>query len=119
MSLQFVVRNMSSVVRSRDWRERLIDHPALMAEVYIMLENSTYIRLKLFRLWKQWQEKNLVRRLQGKLPAKIRDRRGKSRRLRGQRAPVLHLLDFQIDYFVNSKQSLAFLDVVANSNILN
>ena len=33
MSLQFVVRNMSSVVRSRDWRERLIDHPALMAEV--------------------------------------------------------------------------------------
>ena len=32
MSLQFVVRNMSSVVRSRDWRERLIDHPALMAE---------------------------------------------------------------------------------------
>jgi len=33
MALQFVVRNMSSVVRSRDWRERLIDHPALMAEV--------------------------------------------------------------------------------------
>merc|ERR1719339_442783 len=25
--------NLSSVVRSRDWRERLMDHPALMAEV--------------------------------------------------------------------------------------
>merc|ERR1719347_220231 len=33
MALSFVVRNMSSVVRSRDWRERLMDHPALMAEV--------------------------------------------------------------------------------------
>merc|ERR1712037_101444 len=33
MALAFVVRNMSSVVRSRDWRERLMDHPALMAEV--------------------------------------------------------------------------------------
>ena len=33
MSLQFVVRNMSSVVRSRDWKECLLDHPALMAEV--------------------------------------------------------------------------------------
>jgi len=33
MSLQFVVKNMSSVVRSRDWKECLLDHPALMAEV--------------------------------------------------------------------------------------
>jgi hypothetical protein len=33
MALSFVVRNMSSVVRSRDWRERLMEHPALMAEV--------------------------------------------------------------------------------------
>ena len=33
MALSFVVRNMGSVVRSRDWRERLMDHPALMAEV--------------------------------------------------------------------------------------
>ena len=33
MAMQFVVRNMSSVVRSRDWKECLLDHPALMAEV--------------------------------------------------------------------------------------
>lgn len=33
MALSFVVRNMSSVVRSRDWRDRLISHPGLMAEV--------------------------------------------------------------------------------------
>jgi len=33
MALQFVVRNMSTVVRSRDWKESLLDHPALMAEV--------------------------------------------------------------------------------------
>ena len=33
MSLQFVVRNMSTVVRSRDWKESLIQHPGLMAEV--------------------------------------------------------------------------------------
>jgi len=33
MSLQFVVRNMSAVVRTRDWKERLISQPALMAEV--------------------------------------------------------------------------------------
>lgn len=33
MALQFVVRNMSAVVRTRDWRERLISQPALMAEV--------------------------------------------------------------------------------------
>ena len=33
MALQFVVRNMSTVVRSRDWKESLIQHPALMAEV--------------------------------------------------------------------------------------
>ena len=33
MAMQFVVRNMSSVVRSRDWKECLLDHPTLMAEV--------------------------------------------------------------------------------------
>lgn len=33
MALQFVVRNMSTVVRTRDWKESLIDHPVLMAEV--------------------------------------------------------------------------------------
>jgi len=33
MAMQFVVRNMSSVVRSRDWKESLLDHPGLMAEV--------------------------------------------------------------------------------------
>ena len=33
MALQFVVRNMSTVVRSRDWKESLIQHPGLMAEV--------------------------------------------------------------------------------------
>jgi len=33
MSLQFVVRNMSTVLRTRDWKESLIDHPELMAEV--------------------------------------------------------------------------------------
>ena len=33
MALQFVVRNMSTVLRSKDWKESLIDHPALMAEV--------------------------------------------------------------------------------------
>ena len=27
------MRNMSTVVRSRDWKESLIQHPALMAEV--------------------------------------------------------------------------------------
>ena len=35
--MQFVVRNMSSVVRSRDWKECLLDHPALMAEVSCLL----------------------------------------------------------------------------------
>ena len=33
MAMQFVVRNMGSVVRSRDWKECLLDHPGLMAEV--------------------------------------------------------------------------------------
>ena len=33
MALQFVVRNMSTVLRSRDWKESLIQYPALMAEV--------------------------------------------------------------------------------------
>jgi hypothetical protein len=33
MALQFVVRNMSAVVRTRDWKDRLISQPALMAEV--------------------------------------------------------------------------------------
>jgi len=33
MALQFVVRNMSTVLRTRDWKESLLDHPALMAEV--------------------------------------------------------------------------------------
>jgi len=33
MALQFVVRNMSSVVRSKDWKDCLMDHPLLMAEV--------------------------------------------------------------------------------------
>jgi len=33
LALQFVVRNMSVVVRSRDWKERLLHHPSLMAEV--------------------------------------------------------------------------------------
>ena len=33
MALQFVVRNMSSVVRSKDWKDCLMDHPQLMAEV--------------------------------------------------------------------------------------
>ena len=28
-----MVRNMSTVVRSRDWKESLIQHPGLMAEV--------------------------------------------------------------------------------------
>ena len=37
MAMQFVVRNMSSVVRSRDWKECLLDHPALMAEVGCLL----------------------------------------------------------------------------------
>ena len=35
MAMQFVVRNMGSVVRSRDWKECLLDHPGLMAEVGI------------------------------------------------------------------------------------
>ena len=35
--MQFVVRNMSSVVRSRDWKECLLDHPTLMAEVDLTL----------------------------------------------------------------------------------
>jgi len=33
LALQFVVRNMAVVVRSRDWKERLLNHPVLMAEV--------------------------------------------------------------------------------------
>merc|ERR1719219_2751239 len=33
LALQFVFRNMSVVVRSRDWKERLLNHPVLMAEV--------------------------------------------------------------------------------------
>jgi len=33
MALSFVVKNMSSVVRSKDWKERLICQPSLMAEV--------------------------------------------------------------------------------------
>ena len=33
MAMQLVVRNMSSVVRSRDWKESLLDQPGLMAEV--------------------------------------------------------------------------------------
>ena len=33
MSLLFVVRNMSTVVRSKDWKESLIKYPVLMAEV--------------------------------------------------------------------------------------
>ena len=49
MAMQFVVRNMGSVVRSRDWKECLLDHPGLMAEVSIcqnILETSP---LSLFR----------------------------------------------------------------------
>jgi len=33
LALQFVVKNMPVVVRSRDWKERLLNHPVLMAEV--------------------------------------------------------------------------------------
>jgi len=33
MALSFVVKNMSSVIRTRDWRDRLICQPVLMTEV--------------------------------------------------------------------------------------
>jgi len=33
MALSFVVKNMSTVVRTRDWRDRLLNQPLLMAEV--------------------------------------------------------------------------------------
>ena len=43
MALQFVVRNMSTVVRSRDWKESLLDHPALMAEVRYLYISLMFI----------------------------------------------------------------------------
>ena len=32
-SLQFIVRNMGNVFKSKEWQENLKDHPSLMAEV--------------------------------------------------------------------------------------
>ena len=32
-SLRFIAKNVESVCETRDWRERLLDHPTLMADV--------------------------------------------------------------------------------------
>jgi len=40
MALSFVVKNMSSVIRTRDWRERLICQPELMSEVMEAMAKS-------------------------------------------------------------------------------
>ena len=62
MAMQFVVRNMSSVVRSRDWKECLLDHPALMAEVgYFYCHNISETIPSLFRLWRRWHGKTRER----------------------------------------------------------